>query len=121
MKWKYDKRPTIGFVGLSNTGSVMVERLLDLKYEIDVLVNGSSPNIEPALKRDAIQVFNGAELAKSNHVIMTCVNATENIEKIIYESSGIKDGLKEGLTIIDFGTSKTLSTKNIPNDLKKLG
>ena len=115
------KRPTIGFVGLGLMGSAMVERLQELKYEVYVLANNSRKNIENAIKRGAIEVLNGYDLACKCDVLMICVNTSETVEKLIYGSNGIKKGAQKGLIIIDFGTSKPISTKNIANDLKTIG
>ncbi|MDG2474046.1 MAG: NAD(P)-dependent oxidoreductase [Paracoccaceae bacterium] len=115
------KRPTIGFVGLGLMGSAMVERLQELKYEVRVLANNSRTNIEAAVKRGAVEVFSGFELATESAIVMICVNTSETVEKLIYGSNGIKKGVKKGSIIIDFGTSKPLSTKNIANDLKNIG
>ena len=114
------KRPTIGFVGLGLMGSAMVERLQELKYEVYVLANNSRKNIENAIKRGAIEVLNGYDLACKCDVLMICVNTSETVEKLIYGSNGIKKGAQKGLIIIDFGTSKPISTKNIANDLKTI-
>ena len=115
------KRPAIGFVGLGLMGSAIVERLQDLKYEVYVLANNSRKNIESAIKRGAVEVSNGYDLACKSDVLMICVNTSDTVEKLIYGSNGIKKGAKKGLMIIDFGTSKPISTKNIANDLKTIG
>ena len=115
------KRPTIGFVGLGLMGSAMVERLQEIKYEVYVLANNSRKNIESAIKRGAVEVSNGFQLASKSDVLMICVNTSETVEKLIYGSNGIKKGLKKGSIIIDFGTSKPISTQNIAHDLKTIG
>ena len=115
------KRPAIGFVGLGLMGSAMVERLQDQKYEVYVLANKSRKDIENAIKRGAVEVPNDYDLACKSDVLMICVNTFEIVEKLIYGSNGIKEAAKKGLIIIDFGTSKPISTKNIANDLKTIG
>ena len=115
------KRRAIGFVGLGLMGSAMVERLQQLKYKIYVLANNSRENIEVAVKRGASEVLNGFDLASKSDIIMICVNTSETVEKLIYGNNGIKTGVKKGTIIIDFGTSKPLSTKKIANDLKNIG
>ena len=115
------KRPTIGFVGLGLMGSAMVERLQEIKYKVYVLANNSRKNIESAIKRGAVEVSDGFQLASKSDVLMICVNTSETVEKLIYGSNGIKKGLKKGSIIIDFGTSKPISTQNIAHDLKTIG
>ena len=112
---------TIGFVGVGLMGSAMVKRLLDLNYEVRVLANNSRKNIEATVEQGAIEVYSGFELASKSDIVMICVNTSETVEKLIYGNNGIKKGAREGSIIIDFGTSKPLSTKNIANDLKEIG
>lgn len=115
------KRPTIGFVGLGLMGSAMVERLQELRYKLHVLANNSRTNVEAAVKRGAVEVFSGFELASKSDIIMICVNTSKTVEKLIYGINGIKSGVKIGSIIIDFGTSQPRSTKSIANDLKNIG
>ena len=115
------KRPTIGFVGLGLMGSAMVERLQELNYEVHVLANNSRKNIESAIKRGAVEVSNGYDLACKSDVLMICVNTSETFEELIYGINGIKKDLKKRSMIIDFGTSKPLFNKNIVQDLKNIG
>ena len=115
------KRPTIGFVGLGLMGSAIVERLQELKYEVYVLANNARTNVESAVKRGAVEVSNGSDLANKSDLVMICVNTSETVEKLIYGINGIKKGVKKGSIIIDFGTSKPILTKNIANDLKNIG
>ena len=112
---------TIGFVGVGLMGSAMVKRLLDLNYEVRVLANNSRKNIEATVEQGAIEVYSGFELASKSDIVMICVNTSETVEKLIYGNNGIKKGAREGSIIIDFGTSKPLSTKNIAHDLKEIG
>ena len=86
------KRPAIGFVGLGLMGSAMVERLQEQKHEVYVLANNSRKNIENAIKRGAVEVSNGYDLACKSDVLMICVNTSETVEKLIYGSNGIKEG-----------------------------
>ena len=115
------KSPTIGFVGLGLMGSAMVERLQELEYEVYVLANNSRKNIDSAIKRGAVEVSNGCDLASKSDVVMICVNTSEAVESLVYGNNGIKKGVNKGSIIIDFGTSKPISTKNIAIDLKTIG
>ena len=115
---EYKNRPTIGFFALGLMGSVIVERLQSIDYPLVVLGNNARSNINCAVDRGAIEVTNGAELAQKSNIIMICVNTSETVEQLLYGVEGLKNGVKAGSVIIDFGTSKPLSTKTISQDLK---
>ncbi len=110
-------KSTIGFVGLGQMGSAMVNRLIDLEYPMNVIANRSRTNVEAAVSRGATEFTTTQELAEASDIVMLCMDTSDSVEARIYGESGILAGIKPGSLVIDFGTSLPGSTQKIGADM----
>ena len=114
------QKPTIGFIGLGQMGSQMVECLQNNGYDLVVLGRKKSA-IDPVISRGGRAVESPKELAEASDVIMLCVTTSEVVESLVYGDEGILAGIKQGSVLIDYGTSIPSSTQKIGADLSKKG
>ncbi len=110
-------KPTIGFIGLGLMGGNMVENLQKRGYHVNVM-DLNQAAVDAVLARgNATQFSSGKELAAASDVVELCLTTSEVVEKVIYGDTGVLAGIKEGATLIDFGTSIPASTRKIGADL----
>lgn len=114
------QKPTIGFIGLGQMGSQMVECLQNNGYDLVVMGRKKSA-IDPVISRGGRAVESPKELAEASDVIMLCVTTSEVVESLVYGDEGILAGIKLGSVLIDYGTSIPSSTQKIGVDLSKKG
>lgn len=114
------QKPTIGFIGLGQMGSQMVECLQNNGYDLVVMGRKKSA-IDPVVSRGGRAVESPKELAEASDVIMLCVTTSEVVESLVYGDEGILAGIKQGSVLIDYGTSIPSSTQKIGVDLSKKG
>ena len=114
-------KPKIGFIGLGLMGSAMVQRLLDLDYPMTVLGNKDRTGVNAAVKRGATEAANARELAAASDIVMFCMGTSDHVEARVYGDDGVLAGIREGCTVIDFGTSLPGSTKKIGPDMAAKG
>lgn len=114
------QKPTIGFIGLGQMGSQMVECLQNNGYDLVVMGRKKSA-IDPVISRGGRAVESPKELAEASDVIMLCVTTSEVVESLVYGDEGILAGIKQGSVLIDYGTSIPSSTQKIGVDLSKKG
>jgi 2-hydroxy-3-oxopropionate reductase len=103
-------KPTIGFIGLGQMGSAMVEHLQANGYQLVLLGHRSRTAIEAALSRGAVESLTAKELARSSDVIMLCMDTSASVESRMLGDDGVIAGLDSGKIVIDFGTSLPRST-----------
>ena len=115
------EKPRIGFIGLGLMGSAMVQRLLDLGYEMTVIAHRSRTNVEAAVARGASEVKTAREIAAASDVIMLCMDTSASVEARMFGDDGVIAGLKGGELVIDFGTSLPASTVKIGEAVKAKG
>lgn len=114
------QNPTIGFIGLGQMGSQMVECLQNNGYDLVVMARKKSAT-DPVISRGGRAVESPKELAEASDVIMLCVTTSEVVENLVYGDEGILAGIKQGSVLIDYGTSIPSSTQKIGVDLSKKG
>lgn len=114
-------KPKIGFIGLGLMGSAMAQRLLDLDYELTVVVHRNRKPIEDAVARGAVEAANPAEVAKNSEIIMLCVDTSDAVNAVMHGDTGVLSGLQAGSMVIDFGTSIPGSTRALYQECKELG
>nr|WP_225923913.1 NAD(P)-dependent oxidoreductase [Vibrio alfacsensis] len=113
-------KPVIGFIGLGLMGGNMVENLQNRGYELNVM-DLNKDAVAACVARGAKTVNTPKELAQASDIVMLCLTTSDVVEKIVYGEDGILAGIKEGATLIDFGTSIPASTRKIGADLAAKG
>ncbi len=114
-------KPKIGFIGLGLMGSAMVECLQKAGYDLVVLGHRDRTGIEAALARGASEAATAREVAENSDIVMFCMGASDHVESRVYGDDGVLSGVREGLVVVDFGTSLPGSTKKIGADMAAKG
>ncbi|MHA3978950.1 NAD(P)-dependent oxidoreductase [Halovulum sp. GXIMD14794] len=114
-------KPAIGFIGLGLMGAAMVGRLQDLDYPMTVVANRSRDAVEKAVSRGATEVGSAREVAAASDIVMLCVDTSASVEARMLGEDGVIAGLREGATVIDFGTSLPGSTRMLAEKVAAAG
>ena len=113
-------KPVIGFIGLGLMGGNMVENLQNRDYKLNVM-DLNKDAVATCVARGATEVSTAKELAENSDIVMLCLTTSKVVESLVYGEEGILAGIKEGATLIDFGTSIPASTRKIGADLAAKG
>ena len=114
-------KPVIGFIGLGLMGGNMVENLQKRGYQVNVM-DLSQDAVDAVLARgNATQFTSPKELAAASDIVEFCLTTSAVVEKIVNGEDGVLAGIKEGSTLIDFGTSIPASTIKIGAQLAEKG
>ncbi len=114
-------KPAIGFIGLGLMGTAMCQRLLDMGYPLNIVVNRSRTSADALIARGATEQASARELAAASDIVMLCVDTSASVESRMYGDDGVIAGMKQGALIIDFGTSLPASTRSIGDAVAKAG
>lgn len=104
--------PTIGFIGLGLMGANIAECLQNNGFDL-VVMGRNKDAVSKTVARGAVEVATPKELAEVSDIVMLCVTTSEVVESLVFGKNGIMAGIKEGATLIDFGTSIPASTRKI--------
>jgi 3-hydroxyisobutyrate dehydrogenase len=111
------ENPSIGFIGLGNMGSPMVERLLAAKFEVSVW-GRSAAKLAPWKERGLRTAGSAKDLACHCDVVITCVTDTNAIEELVFGHDGIAESNKATL-LIDHSTIHPVATQQFAERLDK--
>jgi 3-hydroxyisobutyrate dehydrogenase-like beta-hydroxyacid dehydrogenase len=102
----------IGFVGLGNMGRANARHLHEHGAEV-VVWNRSPEPAEAAVKLGMRRAASLPELAREIGAGIICLNLTmtEVVEKVVFGTGGLIEGLHPEALIIDFGTTGVPETK----------
>lgn len=114
-------KPTIGFIGLGLMGAAMVQRLQDVGYSLNVIVNRSRQAIDAAVARGAVEHQSTKALAEASDIIMLCMDTSASVESRMLGEDGVIAGMSPGKIAIDFGTSLPGSTRMLGDKVQAAG
>lgn len=105
-------KPTVGFIGLGLMGGNIAECLQNNGFDL-VVMGRNKEAVAKSVARGAVEVTTPKALAGASDIVMLCVTTSEVVESLVFGDDGILAGIKEGATLIDFGTSIPASTRKI--------
>jgi 3-hydroxyisobutyrate dehydrogenase len=113
-------KPRLGFVGIGNIGEPVCRHLLDEGYGLSIydadpgaLARLGDTTAEPAVSPEA--------LAAGSDVVLLSLPNSGAVEEVVFEKSGLKEGLSSGKALIDTSSSRPSSTRTISKKLAAEG
>lgn len=111
----------VGFIGVGLMGHGMAKNILEGGHPLTILGNRNRAPIEDLLSRGAEEATNAAELAAKSDIVFLCLPGSPQIEAIIRNAGGLKEGLKESSVVVDCSTADPTSTLALAAELKSAG
>jgi 3-hydroxyisobutyrate dehydrogenase-like beta-hydroxyacid dehydrogenase len=108
----------IGFIGAGLMGHGMVGNLLKHRHQVSVIAHRNRAPIDDLVSKGAAEVGTLRELALTSEVVFLCLSSSQIVAETI---AAIKPGLKRGQIIIDSGTSRPQSTRELAGELEAMG
>lgn len=109
-----------GFIGLGKMGKCMVLNLIKAGFNLTVYDIDKEP-MDFLASRGAEAVNSPAEVAKKSDVIIFSLPDATVVKSIVMGENGIVNGAKEGLILVDSGTSDYFWTMDFATSLQKRG
>jgi 2-hydroxy-3-oxopropionate reductase len=99
----------IGFIGLGTMGTPMARHLQDGGHRLFVHTRSEVPN--EVKSAGATVCGSGKEVAQQAGVIFTMVPDTPDVEKVLFATSGVAEGLTPGKIVVDMSSISPIETK----------
>jgi 3-hydroxyisobutyrate dehydrogenase-like beta-hydroxyacid dehydrogenase len=113
--------PRVGFIGLGLMGHGMAKNLVTKGFPLTVKVNRNRARIHDILAAGAREASTNADVARASDVVILCVTGSPQVEEIVFDHEGLRDGARQGLVVIDTSTSEPASTAKIRDALAAVG
>jgi 2-hydroxy-3-oxopropionate reductase len=108
----------IGFIGLGIMGRPMA---LNLKAAGHALIVPDRPSLTDELRAAASVVGDPAAVAEAAEVVILMVPDTPDVERVLFGSHGVAEGLRAGQLVIDMSSISPIATKSFAARINALG
>ena len=110
----------IGFIGLGVMGKPMAMNLLKAGYPLTVW-NRTRSKMEDLVKMGAAPGESPKDVAEKSDIVITMVTDSAAVEAVILGPSGVIEGVRPGMIVIDMSTISPSVTRRIAEKLKEKG
>jgi 2-hydroxy-3-oxopropionate reductase len=109
----------VGFIGLGIMGAPMAGHLQAGGHQLFALTHHKVP--EALVAGGAKVCANGKEVAQSADIIITMVPDTPDVEKVLFATNGVAEGLDAGKIVVDMSSISPIETKEFAKRINGLG
>jgi 3-hydroxyisobutyrate dehydrogenase-like beta-hydroxyacid dehydrogenase len=111
-------RECIGFIGVGIMGEPMAGHLLDAGYPVTITANRNRAPIEALCAKGAIEATSLRAAVENSDVIILCLPNSDVVARMMGE---IEDHLRDGMMLIDCGTSRPQDSAALADRLSMRG
>lgn len=108
----------LGFIGLGVMGKPMAANLLKAGYPLTVW-NRTRSKIDDLVRLNAKPGESPEDVAEKSDVVITMVSDSPDVEEVVLGPSGVIEGAKPGMVLIDMSTISPTVTRKIAEKLAK--
>jgi 2-hydroxy-3-oxopropionate reductase len=109
----------IGFIGLGIMGKPMALNLIKGGHTLFLHSrSGVAPELTAA---GGAQCASSKEVAQKSDVIITMLPDTPDVERVLFGTDGVADGLAKGKTVVDMSSISAIATKTFAQRINALG
>ena len=110
----------IGFIGLGVMGKPMCKNLLKAGYSLTVWNRTASKMKEP-VSLGAVAAGSPKEVAQKSDIVIIMVGDSPDVEEVVVGSSGVIEGARPDLIVVDMSSISPIATCRIAEALEKKG
>jgi 2-hydroxy-3-oxopropionate reductase len=109
----------VGFIGLGIMGKPMALNLIKGGHTLHLYSRSGVP--KELTDAGGKACSSAKEVAQHADIIITMVPDTPDVEKVLFGSGGVAEGLSKGKTVVDMSSISPIATKEYANKINKLG
>jgi 2-hydroxy-3-oxopropionate reductase len=111
----------VGFIGLGIMGKPMAKNLMKAGYEL-VLYNRTLEKAQDLAEDGEAEVAtNPREVAENSEIIITMLPDSPDVEAVVAGESGVLEGIRDGVLLVDMSTISPVVTEELAEKLKEHG
>jgi 3-hydroxyisobutyrate dehydrogenase-like beta-hydroxyacid dehydrogenase len=110
----------LGFIGLGSMGSRIAARLLAAGFQVSVFAR--NPAKRDAFKAKGATAYESvAELARSVHVILSCLTDDQAVRDVYLDADGVIENAKPGTVVIEMSTILPATSRELAGKASRAG
>ncbi len=103
----------VGFIGVGLMGHGMAKNVLLKGYPLSVMAHRNREPVDDLVGRGASEISSPAEMARACDVVFLCLSTSAVVEQVVTGADGLIEGVREGMVLVDTGTSDPSSTERL--------
>src|SRR5271170_1184520 len=111
----------LGFLGLGLMGYPMARNLLRAGHSVALWSNTATKAVQLATESGGTACATPADVARQSDIVFLCVGDTAMVEQIILGKSGVLEGGRKGMTVVDASTISPSASCRIGETLAGAG
>ena len=111
---------SIGFIGLGIMGKPMAQNLIKAGYQL-IVYDLNQSNMDELAGFGAKKAVSAKEAAENAEIVITMLPNSPHVETAVCGSSGVLEGAKEGLILVDMSSIAPLASKKIQQKCMEKG
>lgn len=116
----FDKKISIGFIGLGTMGLPMAGWLRQRGWSLQVYARRDEPASQ-LVSAGAIRVQSPRTLGRTSGLVLLCLSDDDVVEHVLFGPEGLEEGLARGSVIVDMSTIGAHSAQRFANRLEGRG
>ncbi|MBX9905875.1 MAG: 2-hydroxy-3-oxopropionate reductase [Burkholderiales bacterium] len=109
----------VGFIGLGIMGKPMALNLIKGGHSLFLTSRSGVP--KELTDAGGKTCSSAKEVAQQADIIITMVPDTPDVEKVLFGTGGVAEGLSKGKTVVDMSSISPIATKEYANKINNLG
>ncbi|MBI2185363.1 MAG: NAD(P)-dependent oxidoreductase [Thaumarchaeota archaeon] len=111
----------VGFIGLGIMGKPMAMNLIKKGFRLVVVGGRAVESVKEIKGKDVVVVNTPMEVAQRSDIVVTCVPDSKDVEEVYLGRSGLLEGVKPGMTLIDMSTISPHVAQRVSAEVEKKG
>lgn len=111
----------IGFIGVGAMGHGMVKNLIEKGYDVVAMAHRNREPLEDLLGRGVSEAPSPEAIGKASDVVILCVTGSQQVEEVVFGPEGLREGLSEGMVVIDCSTGEPGTVEKVAAELEARG
>lgn len=113
--------PRIGMIGLGLMGLGIATNIVQKGHSLTAMTHVGNQPLDILLQAGATTAPTAQAVAQRSDVVILCVNGSAQVQAILEGDTGLRAGLRSGMTVIDCSTSMPASTLQVAAQLHAQG
>ena len=112
----------VGYVGVGLMGHGAAKNILERGgYDLTVVGHRKREPVEDLVARGAREAGSVAEAAAGVDILFLCLPSSNEVREVVYGDSGVIEGCRKGLVVVDSTTADPTVTRQVARDLAERG
>ncbi|AXS83328.1 NAD(P)-dependent oxidoreductase [Marinobacter sp. Arc7-DN-1] len=111
----------VGLIGVGLMGHGIAWNLLSAGHRLAFLQHPGNQPVDDLVALSAMPLESSCDVARDADVVILCVTGSPQVNAVLFDATGVLEGLKPGTVVIDCSTALPSSTSDVARRVSEAG